>query len=126
VPVKTPEQQAQLMQHRVRDLLIRQRTQAINELRSHLAELGIVAAQGYEGLKLLLAIRSVRGLEAGACAPREIPLGDAAIATISMRPQVSVALWKWVPAAACRRRILARDDVSRASVLQNPRCSRPP
>ena len=56
VPVKTPEQQAQLMQHRVRDLLIRQRTQAINALRSHLAELGIVAAQGYEGLKVLLAI----------------------------------------------------------------------
>jgi hypothetical protein len=28
------------MQHRVRDLLIRQRTQAINALRSHLAELG--------------------------------------------------------------------------------------
>ena len=51
VPVKTPEQQAQLMQHRVRDLLVRQRTQAINALRSHLAELGIVAAQGYDGLK---------------------------------------------------------------------------
>src|SRR5215467_10113138 len=56
VPVKTPGQQAQLMQHRVRDLLIGQRTQAINALRSHLAELGIVAAQGYEGLKVLLAI----------------------------------------------------------------------
>jgi transposase len=28
VPAKTPEQQAQLMQHRVRDLLVRQRTQA--------------------------------------------------------------------------------------------------
>jgi transposase len=56
VPVKTPEQQAQLMQHRVRDLLIGQRTQAINALRSHMAELGIVAAKGYEGLKVLLAI----------------------------------------------------------------------
>ena len=56
VPVKTPEQQAQLMQHRVRDLLVRQRTQTINALRSHLAELGIVAAQGYDGLKALLSI----------------------------------------------------------------------
>jgi transposase len=56
VPVKTPEQQAKLMQHRVRDLLVRQRTQTINALRSHLAELGIVAAQGYDGLKTLLAI----------------------------------------------------------------------
>jgi transposase len=56
VPVKTPEQQAELMQHRVRDLLVRQRTQTINALRSHLAELGIVAAQGYDGLKALLSI----------------------------------------------------------------------
>ena len=56
VPVKTPEQQAQLMQHRVRDLLVRQRTQAINAVRAHLAELGIVAAQGYDGLKVLLAV----------------------------------------------------------------------
>ncbi len=44
------------MQHRVRDLLVRQRTQAINALRAHLAELGLVAAQGYDGLKTLLAI----------------------------------------------------------------------
>ena len=44
------------MQHRVRDLLIRQRTQAINALRSHLAELGIVAAQSYYSLKTLLSI----------------------------------------------------------------------
>jgi transposase len=35
---------------------VRQRTQAINALRSHLAELGIVAPQGHEGLKTLLAI----------------------------------------------------------------------
>lgn len=56
VPVKTPESQARLMQHRARDLLIRQRTQLINALRSHLAELGIVSAQGREGLKRLLAI----------------------------------------------------------------------
>ena len=56
VRLKSPEQQSQLMQHRTRDLLIRQRTQAINALRAHLAELGIAAAQGREGLKKLLAI----------------------------------------------------------------------
>jgi len=56
VQVKSPEQQGALMQHRTRDLLIRQRTQVINALRAHLAELGIVAAQGGEGLKALLAI----------------------------------------------------------------------
>src|SRR5258705_9999130 len=56
VQVKSAEQQGRLMQHRTRDLLMRQRTQVINVLRAHLAELGIVAAQGREGLKELLAI----------------------------------------------------------------------
>jgi len=56
VRVKSAEQQGGLMQHRTRDLLIRQRTQVINALRAHLAELGIVAAQGREGLKDLLKI----------------------------------------------------------------------
>jgi transposase len=52
VQVKSAEQQ----EHRTRDLLIRQRTQSINALRAHLAELGIVAAQGDSGVTELLAI----------------------------------------------------------------------
>jgi transposase len=56
VGVKSAEQQGRLMQHRTRDLLMRQRTQVINVLRAHLAELGITAAQGVEGLKELLTI----------------------------------------------------------------------
>src|ERR1700738_871582 len=44
------------MLHRARDLLMRQRTQVINAMRAHLAELGIVAAQGRDGLKELLKI----------------------------------------------------------------------
>ena len=35
---------------------MRQRTQLINALRAHLAELGVAAAQGREGIKELLAI----------------------------------------------------------------------
>src|SRR3974390_3632267 len=56
VQVKSAEQQAQLMQHRAPDLLMRQRTQVINAMRAHLAELGIPARQGREGLKELMAI----------------------------------------------------------------------
>src|SRR5262245_38772491 len=56
VTIKSAEQQSRLIQHRVRDQLMRQRTQLINALRSHMAELGIVAAQGREGLKHLLAV----------------------------------------------------------------------
>jgi transposase len=56
VRVKTAEQQGQLTQHRTRDPLTRQRTRLNNVLRAHLGELGIVAAQGREGNKELLAI----------------------------------------------------------------------
>ena len=55
VPVKSEDQQAPLMLHRVRDQLIGQRTATINALRGHLAELGIVAAQRRAGLRPLLA-----------------------------------------------------------------------
>jgi transposase len=56
VPVKSEEQQALLLVHRVRDQLIGQRTATINALRGHLAEFGIVAAQRQAGLRQLLAI----------------------------------------------------------------------
>ena len=51
VPIKSIDQQALLMLHRTRDLLIRQRTQLINALRAHLAEFGLVAETGREGLR---------------------------------------------------------------------------
>jgi transposase len=46
VPIKTVEQQSALMMHRARDLLIRQRTMLVNALRRHLAEFGLIEAQG--------------------------------------------------------------------------------
>jgi transposase len=53
VAVKTEAQQARAMIFRTRDLLVRQRTQLINALRGHLAEHGIVAAQGPANVKPL-------------------------------------------------------------------------
>ena len=50
VQIKSTEQQGRLMLHRARDLLMRQRTQVINAVRAHLAELGIVAVQGRDGI----------------------------------------------------------------------------
>jgi len=55
VPVKAAEQQAALMIHRARDLLVRQRTMLINTLRGHLAEFGIVEAQGPQHVGRLVA-----------------------------------------------------------------------
>ena len=52
------ENQAQLMRHRVRELLSSERTRVLNALRSHLAEIGVVAPQGAQNvyrLKALLA-----------------------------------------------------------------------
>ena len=50
VAVKTVDQQSVLMLHKVRDLLVRQRTMLINALRGHLAEFGIIAARGPGGV----------------------------------------------------------------------------
>jgi transposase len=55
VAIKTVDQQAVLMMHKVRDLLVRQRTMLINALRGHLAEFGIVAPLGAAGVKSVLA-----------------------------------------------------------------------
>jgi transposase len=56
VGVKSAEQQATAMVHRVRDQLVGQRTAIINALRGHLAEFGLVAAQRRQGLGELLVI----------------------------------------------------------------------
>jgi transposase len=55
VPVKTEEQQSALTMHRVRELLVRQRTQLINAVRGHLAEFGLVGPQGPWNVPRLLA-----------------------------------------------------------------------
>lgn len=56
VPIKTPEQQSVLMLHRTRQLFVRQRTTLINAIRAHLAEFGIVAGVGRNGVEKLLAL----------------------------------------------------------------------
>src|SRR6201993_1794504 len=56
VPVKTAEQQAMGLLHRGREQLVRQRTMRVNALRAHLAEFGIVAAQGLRNVGELIAI----------------------------------------------------------------------
>lgn len=54
VPVKSPDQQAVLMLYRARSLLMRQRIMAVNALRGHLAEFGVVAGQGAKNLRELV------------------------------------------------------------------------
>ena len=61
VETKTPEQQACLMLHRTRHLFIKQQTSVINSIRAHLAEFGIVARVGRNGVEELLTIAADPG-----------------------------------------------------------------
>ena len=56
VETKTPEQQSCLMLHRARHLFIRQQTAVINSIRAYLAEFGIVAPVGRQGVEQLLGV----------------------------------------------------------------------
>jgi transposase len=56
VKTKTAEQQSYLMLHRTRHLFIRQQTAVINAIRAHLAEFGIVAPVGRNGVEELLDV----------------------------------------------------------------------
>src|SRR5437867_2002647 len=56
VEVKTEEQQSVLMLHRTRQLFVRQRTTLINAIRAHMAEFGVVAGIGRNGVERLLRL----------------------------------------------------------------------
>ena len=55
VSVKSEAAQANAVVFRARDLLVRQRTQAINALRGHLGEYGVVVAKGPSHVAKLIA-----------------------------------------------------------------------
>ncbi len=54
--VKSADQQAVLMLHRSRELLVRQRTMLINALRGHCGEFGMIAAQGARKVAALIEV----------------------------------------------------------------------
>ena len=56
VQTKTLEQQSCLMLHRTRHLFVRQQTAVINAIRAHLAEFGVVAPVGRNGVEELLDV----------------------------------------------------------------------
>ena len=56
VPIKSEDQQAVLMLHKTREMLVKQRTMSVNALRGHLAEFGIVVAKGIGRVDELLVL----------------------------------------------------------------------
>ena len=83
VPVKSAEQQATLMLHTTRELLIKQRTMNVNALRSHLAEFGIVVAKGIGRVDELLEL-----------AEEDATLPNAARAAVKVLAQILEELGK--------------------------------
>lgn len=66
VPVKSAETQAALLVLRTRELLVGQRTQAVNALRGHAAEFGVAAAKGIARVQPLLDVLAAADLPAPA------------------------------------------------------------
>jgi len=56
VGVRSLENQAALMRHKAREMLVTQRTQLLNGLRGHLTEIGVIAPQGPRHARELAAL----------------------------------------------------------------------
>jgi transposase len=94
VPVKTEAQQAALMLHSARELLIKQRTMLVNAIRGHAAEFGIVAAQGLGKLSELL--ERVRSSDIPELARRMIELLASQIDPLDMKlREIDTRLRDW-------------------------------
>jgi transposase len=51
LPVTSAERQAALLDHKARDVLVRQRTQTVHAIRAHLGDFGMLAAKGLHDLE---------------------------------------------------------------------------
>ncbi len=86
VRVKTEEQQAALMQHTSRQLLIDQRTAVANSLRGQLAEFGVIENQGIENLADLARRLDEEDPAIAHIPDLTVPLSERALVT-SWRPR---------------------------------------
>lgn len=106
VPVKSVEQQALLMLHTTRELLVKQRTMSVNALRSHLAECGIIVAKGVGRVDELLEL-----------ADKDARLPDTARAAVKVLAQTLEGFDASIDAMESEiAKAHARSDVSRLLV----------
>src|SRR6202040_704026 len=68
--VRTLGNQAVLMHHKAREMLVAQRTQLINVLCGHLAEMGVIAAQGPKNARELAGVVMAEGTAPDPESPR--------------------------------------------------------
>jgi transposase len=89
VPLKGVDQQAVLMLHRTRALLVAQRTMLANALRAHLAEFGIIVAQGIGRIGGLIEAIFSKGEQACELPPlARIALEPLALQFLQLQPRI--------------------------------------
>ncbi len=94
VPIKTEDQQAALMLHKARELLVRQQTMLTNALRAHMAELGMVAPLGRGKLNDIIAViedtedESIPALAKAALKPLVMQLSANEAATAALDAEI--------------------------------------
>jgi transposase len=89
VPVKSAHQQASLLHHRARDLLVRQRTMLVNALRGHLGEFGIIAPAGRRRVSdLLVSLQEADDAEVPALAREALRSLAAELQSLEKRIEV--------------------------------------
>jgi transposase len=135
VELKTSEQQSILVLHRTRQLFVRQRTTLINAIRAHLAEFGIVAPIGRNGVEKLLetigdgqdaripdvarTCLEALAMQLHLVNRRGGPYASAAAARESRRGCAhSQSSWSWLPA----REFLFSANASRLKMPASPEC----
>ncbi|WP_428332705.1 IS110 family transposase [Novosphingobium sp.] len=72
VAVRSIDNQALLMQHRVRETLVGQRMQLLNSLRGHMAEAGVIAAQGARNARAMAELLSSGHPDIPACVAKAL------------------------------------------------------
>jgi transposase len=119
VPVKSAEQQAAAMLLSVRELLVRQRTQLVNALRGHAAEMGVVAPLGAKGVaELRTEIAAADDLTVPAAAKQAIALLGREADRIEMRLRaIDAELMQQHKASPASRRLAAIPGIGPIAAL---------
>jgi transposase len=109
VPVKSEDQQAILVVHRVRALLVEQQTMLVNALRAHLAEFGIIARRGSGGANQLIAFaRTISGNDIPGLARKTLrALAEQIQATAAKAKACELQIVAWHKKSQESRRIAA-------------------
>lgn len=104
VPIKTEAQQAALMLHSARELLIKQRTMLVNAIRGHAAEFGIAGARGLGKMSELL--ERVRSSDIPELARRMIELLASQIDPLDIKlREIDTRLRDWFQASPMSQRL---------------------